>query len=330
MDKNKLVSIITPCYNGGHCLSRLMDSVIAQTYRPIEFILVNDGSTDNTRELAESYKLRFEETGILFLIVNQENKGLAGAINAGLKVFTGDYLCWPDADDYLEPTSVEDRVNALEEHSEVAVTSSDAYLRDIDNLNVVKGRLSEVQKSLYKNDPNQFMHLLDSNAIFCSGCHMVRTSMFLDVHPDREIFPARRGQNWQLLLPLYYKYKWYYLDKPLYNYVSYPNSMSKGDDSFEKRILRAEEHEEIITESLKKIEKIQKADMSGYYSYIRNRYSRTKLTIAYQFRNRTAFMDYYKEKKNSVGLNRKDRLLYLLIKCPLLDSIAKALHRLKK
>ena len=121
MSNNKLVSIITPCYNGEHCLARMLDSVIAQTYRPIEYILVNDGSTDGTQALAESYIPKFREAGIDFKIINQENKGLAGAINAGLMCFTGDYLCWPDADDYLEPTSVEDRVKVLEDNPEYAV-----------------------------------------------------------------------------------------------------------------------------------------------------------------------------------------------------------------
>ena len=54
--KKALVSIITPCYNMETVLHRLMDSIIAQTYRPIEFILVDDGSTDNSLSVAERYR----------------------------------------------------------------------------------------------------------------------------------------------------------------------------------------------------------------------------------------------------------------------------------
>lgn len=59
----------------------------------------------------------------------QENNGLGGAINAGLQFVTGEYLCWPDADDYLEPTAVEDRVKAFLEHPDCAVVTSNAYVK---------------------------------------------------------------------------------------------------------------------------------------------------------------------------------------------------------
>ena len=77
---NKLVSIITPCYNGEQCIHRLFDSIIAQTYRPLEFILVNDGSTDDTLSIVEEYKPKFAKAGIKFICYTQENRGLSGAI----------------------------------------------------------------------------------------------------------------------------------------------------------------------------------------------------------------------------------------------------------
>ena len=182
-----LVSIITPCFNGENCAFRLFDSIITQTYRPIEFIFVNDGSTDKTQEIAENYKKKFADANIQYHIIKQKNKGLGGAINTGLKHFTGDYLCWPDADDYLEPTSIEDRVKILEENPEFAVISSDAYVRDFNNLDSYIKKVCDGLK--YLNDPYQFEHHLNGDSIFCPGCHMARTSMFLDVHPSRRIYP---------------------------------------------------------------------------------------------------------------------------------------------
>ena len=306
MSGNKLVSIITPCYNGENCLARMLDSVIAQTYRPIEYILVNDGSTDGTLALAESYIPKFREAGIDFKIINQENKGLAGAINAGLRCFTGDYLCWPDADDYLEPTSVEDRVKVLEENPEYAVVSSDAYIRNCDDLKSFKLLSSGLK---YTNDPNQFEHHLNGDSIFCPGCHMVRVSMFLTVHPDRKIYPARRGQNWQLLLPLYYKYKWIFLNKPLYNYIVSPNSMSKDKNTLEAVLFRYNEHEEIITQTLKKIELVQGADMQSYVLMIRNRYAKWRMEACLKYKNRSAFFEEYKKKEVSIGLDSMDKVM---------------------
>ena len=102
-----LVSIITPCYNVEKVVHRYLNSILSQTYKKIELILVNDGSTDKTEEILLSYKSIFESQGIIFKYIYQENKGLGGSINTGLKYFTGEYLCWPDPDDTLHPQSIE-------------------------------------------------------------------------------------------------------------------------------------------------------------------------------------------------------------------------------
>ena len=320
MSGNKLVSIITPCYNGENCLARMLDSVIAQTYRPIEYILVNDGSTDGTLALAESYIPKFREAGIDFKIINQENKGLAGAINAGLRCFTGDYLCWPDADDYLEPTSVEDRVKVLEENPEYAVVSSDAYIRNCDDLKSFKLLSSGLK---YTNDPNQFEHHLNGDSIFCSGCHMVRSSMFLAVYPDRLIYPAHRGQNWQMLLPVYYKYKWIFLDKPLYNVIVYPTSMSKNKNTLEAVLFRYNEHEEIITHTLKKIEDVQNVDLHMYHSFVLDKYAKLRMDAALKYGNKSLFEEEYVKKQQNTGLDKKDRLAYLRNRFSLINVFMK-------
>lgn len=331
MQNNKLVSIITPCYNGEQCLGRMLDSVIAQTYRPIEYILVNDGSTDGTQKIAESYIPKFKRNGISYTIVQQENKGLAGAINAGLKRFTGDYLCWSDADDYLEPTSVEDRVMVLEKMPDYAVVSSDAYIRDCDNIDEYKV-LSDGLKHL--NDPNQFEHHLNGESIFCPGCHMARTSMFLEVHPDREIYPARRGQNWQLLLPLYYKYKWVFLNKPLYNYIVSPNSMSKDKNTLDAALYRYNEHEEIITNTLEKIEIVQNADMSRYIYMIRDRYAKRRMEAALKYNDKDIFRKEFESKRGTIGIDKEDKILLIRSKNKinniLFGFVMKIMRKIKK
>lgn len=243
-----LVSIITPCYNGEATLGRLFDSVLAQTYPNIEMILVNDGSTDGTDDVVNRYRVRLEANLSAFTYVRQENQGLGGAINTGLQHVSGRYLCWPDADDYLEPESVALRVAVLERHPDFAVVTSDAYVRLASNLTGAARRVSEGFR--YNADVWQFEHLLRSDSIFTSGSHMACMRRFDETHPGRSIYPARRGQNWQLLLPLYHRYKRYYLDVPLYNYVVYPDSMSRTDDSLEKRLERARENRNIVLETL--------------------------------------------------------------------------------
>ena len=108
-----LVSIITPCYNGEKYLDRYFNSIINQTYRPLELIFVNDGSTDKTEEIVKKYSPLLKKEGIDFIYLKQENKGQAAALNYGLKKFTGEFLTWPDSDDEMLPNCIEEKVKFL-------------------------------------------------------------------------------------------------------------------------------------------------------------------------------------------------------------------------
>lgn len=251
MTAEPLVSIVTPCFDGATHVARFLESVLNQTETDAELIFVDDGSTDGTEDVVMSYRRDLESTLRRFRYVHQPNGGLGSAINAGLKHVEGRYLVWPDSDDYLEPTSLAERAAVLGRSSEFAVVTSDAYVRDAAQLNVI-GRVSD--GTPHNDDPLQFEHLLRGESIFTSGTHMARMDAFVATHPGRQIFPARRGQNWQMLLPLFYRYRRFYLDRPLYNYVVYPHSMSRGDDTFEKRLLRVNDYREILLATLRTIE----------------------------------------------------------------------------
>lgn len=293
---NKLVSLIVPCYNCEKWVGRLIESVIGQTYDNIELIIVNDGSTDSSSEIIENYEGKIAEKGYILKHIKQENKGLGGAINAGLKVFAGEYLCWLDADDYLEPTSVEDRVKVLEENPEYSIVTSNAYIRKSDDLENFTLLVTDEQD---QKQEWQFEKLLNgSDSIFCSGCHMVRAESFLDVNPEREIYPARRGQNWQMLLPIYYKFKRYYLDKPLYNYIDYPLSMSKNKATIEALLNRYNEHEKIILNTLNMIESVQKVDLGKYKNYIIEKYCKCRIAAALKYGDDTLFDIEYEKIRN--------------------------------
>ena len=109
--KQPLVSIITPCYNGEPYLDQYFDSILKQTYQHLELIFVDDGSTDRTSEIAENYREKLEYRGIRYILLKQENRGQASALNHGLKYFTGEYLTWPDSDDVMTPECIEEKVS---------------------------------------------------------------------------------------------------------------------------------------------------------------------------------------------------------------------------
>lgn len=94
---NDKISIIVPIYNVEKYLPKCIDSIVGQTYRNLEIILVNDGSPDNSRAICEDYASKDAR----IKVVNKENGGLSDARNAGLAVATGDYISFIDSDDYI-------------------------------------------------------------------------------------------------------------------------------------------------------------------------------------------------------------------------------------
>lgn len=117
---NPKVSIIVPVYNTADYLSACLDSLLAQTYENLEIIIIDDGSTDNSPAIIESYAKKDSR----IKTTRQKNQGLSGARNAGLKETTGEYVTFVDSDDMIEPSMLQDMIIALEDtNSDIAVCS---------------------------------------------------------------------------------------------------------------------------------------------------------------------------------------------------------------
>lgn len=99
-----LVSVIIPAYNVEGYIEKTIESVLNQTYRNLEIIVVNDGSTDKTREIAYSI---LRNSGVNFKIIDQTNQGVSVARNIGIENASGDYIKFLDGDDRLPPNSIE-------------------------------------------------------------------------------------------------------------------------------------------------------------------------------------------------------------------------------
>lgn len=195
-----LVSIISPCYNVERFIGRFFDSLVAQTYKRLEVILVNDGSTDGTGELIRASVPRLEAEGYLVKVVEQENRGLAGAIDAGLKHFTGEFLTWPDPDDWLTPDSIEDRVSLLRRYPQAGLVRSAAQCY-IEAQGAFEGYTLEPDGSVTLSN-DLFDALFFHRTWFYPICHFARSSMFLET-TGRSIFVSKKAsQNIQMLIPL--------------------------------------------------------------------------------------------------------------------------------
>jgi len=108
----ELVSVVIPCYGQAHYLGEAIESVLAQTYPHLEVVVVDDESNDNASSIASRYP------GVR--CVREQNSGMAGARNVGIRSTNGDFLIFLDADDRLLPDAVEAGLRELEQHSECA------------------------------------------------------------------------------------------------------------------------------------------------------------------------------------------------------------------
>jgi glycosyltransferase involved in cell wall biosynthesis len=112
----KLISVIIPVYNHAHTLKKCVDSVIGQTYRPVEIIIVNDGSTDGFDAVINEIK---NNVGVNLVIINQENNGAGAARNRGFAEAKGEYVIFWDADTDARPDMLEKLSLALDKNPDI-------------------------------------------------------------------------------------------------------------------------------------------------------------------------------------------------------------------
>ncbi len=142
MENQPLVSIITPSFNQGKFLEETILSVLNQDYERIEYLLIDGGSSDNTREIIEKYSSRFA------FWVSEPDKGQTDAINKGFSHAKGQILAWINSDDVYTPGAIRNAVGYLTTHPEVGMVYSD--LDFMDETGKVIGRFNAAQTDLPK------------------------------------------------------------------------------------------------------------------------------------------------------------------------------------
>lgn len=248
--KNTMVSILSACYNEGEYLSKLLDSVLNQTFKNIEMIFVDDGSTDDTAEIINHYMKLFDAKGMRLKYYFQENAGQAAATNRALKEIGGNYFCWIDGDDYLYPESIEKKVVFLENHLDYGMVTSDfdiQYLSD--------GRMEKKSK-LYGTlnwQTDQFYLTVVGESIIENLAHMIRTEAYRCINPEMTIVNTREGQNYQIILPILYSFKRGYIDEPLACYRIHDDSHSRRRRTYEEQINRYDALIDMLHKTLKQM-----------------------------------------------------------------------------
>lgn len=322
--KKPLVSIITPCYNGETFVSRFLDSVLAQTYKNIELIIVNDGSTDKTEEIILSYEKSMQDTDISFIYLSQENKGQSAALNKGLKIFKGDYLTWPDSDDILDENYVKIKTNFLENNLDIGMVISKCRMIDEDNFN----QIGVLQRTPPKENDNLFHDLIAlENVFFTPGGYMVRSEEFLKINPKRDINENRVGQNWQMLLPMAYYSKYAYINEFLYDYLVRVSSHSRQEKSKDKILEKYNNHKLLLINIINDMNIKEKEE---YLNIIEDMTLKRRLNLAYQFNDRELFDENYRLLKNNNLLNPRFRLMKLSMDYKLVNILVRLRKQILK
>lgn len=160
---NPLISVIIPCYNHGGYLGEAIQSVLNQTYRPLEIIVIDDGSTDDTATVAGGYP---EVT-----LISQSNRGLAAARNRGIRESHGELLVFLDADDRLLPEALRAGAACLAAHPECAFAYGQFRLMNEDG---TSGRV--IDREPASDDP--YLDFLRVNRIAMHATVIYRRSVF--------------------------------------------------------------------------------------------------------------------------------------------------------
>lgn len=283
---NPLVSIVTPCYNGEAYLGRYFENILAQTYSPLEVIMVDDGSTDRTSRVIEAHRERLARAGIALTHLHQEHAGQAVAINRALPAVAGTYITWPDSDDIMQPNNIERKVAYLERHPKAGfVCCQVANVRE-DALDDVLSVTSVPDTS----NPWLFDRLIRDRGAYCLDiAYLARTSALFDALGGRRIVESPAGQNFQLLLPLAYRYPCGFINEPLAAYVGRAESHSRSFTTVEQQIQRTYDFEVLLHGVLASMQ-MSDADREVYERYVDRKFLPRRMQLALESGDRELFL----------------------------------------
>lgn len=213
---NDLISVIIPVYNPGRHLKKCLDSIINQTYKNIEIILIDDGSTDGSASLCDDYA----KNDSRIICIHQENAGVSKARNKGIELAKGEFYHFPDSDDYLELDTYEYLINLIKKHSCDAVTF-EHYITFPNN------------EKIHKNNNDHYgkFDSVESQILLVDGCQFCWNKLFKrelinDLRFREDIL---RGEDLLFAAQALKNADAVWFDnRPLYHYVQSEESACRG------------------------------------------------------------------------------------------------------
>lgn len=207
-----LVSVYITNYNYERFIRESIESVLAQSLQDFELIIIDDGSTDASREIIEEYRERTEVT-----IIYQQNKGLNITNNVAMRVAKGKYLMRLDADDYLVPEALEKMVAPLEADPELGLVFPDYYYVDAEGHITGEERRHNFEKEVSLYD--QPAH---------GACTIIRLSFLKKIGGYNESFTCQDGYDLWLKFIIHYSVK--NVNEPLFYYRRHGSNLTTNEE----------------------------------------------------------------------------------------------------
>lgn len=197
------VSVVMSVFNTGNYLKESIESILNQTFKDFEFIIINDGSTDRSLEIIKSYN------DDRIILINQENTGLAAALNNGIAIAKSDYIARMDADDISLPNRLKLQYEFMENHPECVAVGSNAELIDEDNNFVCNSsqlfNFAVIKKRMIdsiKNDTTPFTPFFHSSVIFRKNTFILAGKYPVFMKRAQDVFLFHKMLNYGELLNL--------------------------------------------------------------------------------------------------------------------------------
>jgi glycosyltransferase involved in cell wall biosynthesis len=214
--ENQLVSVVIPTYNYAHFLGDAIESALAQAYKNIEVIVVDDGSSDNTSDVVKKY-----EGAVRYIY--QNNRGLSAARNTGIRESRGQYIAFLDADDIWMPEKISEQLKLFEGQNNIGAVSCRFY--------EMNERMIVLAESKHKDYPPKVLKekLMLSNAVSGGSSIVVKKECFDLVGLFDEKLSA--AEDWDMWLRISTKFNIRIVEKPLLKVRVGNYSMSSSENA---------------------------------------------------------------------------------------------------